>query len=330
MPQGVYDQASRFAARIDPPGLLGWLLGLPADAFAFRGWLDTRAVPFPGDPGRTNDTVARLDDPATHGIPWAVAVEWQARPNPDMFGRLTGYLSGLWLGLRPDDERGSRFHVGAAVVNLTGSGTSSREMRWPAARLVTHLEVVERNLERESAADLLAGVESGQWPRCVLPWVPLMAGGDSPEIVGRWVQLAGAEPDPRRRADLASLAQLFAERAGRKNLWHEKLRRWNVEESALMNEWMAKFEARGLALGEARGLALGESRGAAEEARKLVLRLGAKRSGPASVEIEGAIRAIPDCDHLERLVERILDAAGWDDLPGPAATKLLFPQELPT
>ena len=168
MPSGVYDQASRYAARIDPPGFLGWLLGLPAPAVAFRGWLDTRAVPFPGDPDRTNDTVARLDDPATHGVPWAVAIEWQARPDPDMFGRLAGYLSGLWLGLRPDDERGSRFQVGAAVVNLTGSGTSSREMRWPAAGLVTHLGVVERNLERELAADLLTGIESGQWSRSVL------------------------------------------------------------------------------------------------------------------------------------------------------------------
>jgi hypothetical protein len=97
---------------------------------------------------------------------------------------------------------------------------------------------------------------------------------------------------------------------GRKNLWHEKLTGWNVEESALLNEWMAKFEARG----EARGLALGESRGAAEEARKLVLRLGAKRFGPASVEVEAAIRAVPDRDHLERFAERVLDAAGWDDL----------------
>jgi hypothetical protein len=73
----------------------------------FRDWLDTRAVPFPGDKDRTNDTVARLDNAAEHGVPWAVAVEFQTQPDPDMFARLLGYLSELRLTLRPDQERGS-------------------------------------------------------------------------------------------------------------------------------------------------------------------------------------------------------------------------------
>ncbi len=64
-------------------------------------------------------------------------VEFQTQPDPEMFGRLLGYLTGLWLMLRPDDEQGSRFHVGAAVVNLTGSGSAGRELRWPDTRPVT-------------------------------------------------------------------------------------------------------------------------------------------------------------------------------------------------
>jgi hypothetical protein len=52
---------------------------LPADRFVFRGWLDTRAVPIPGDKDRTNDTVARLDNAAEHGVPWALAVEFQTQ-----------------------------------------------------------------------------------------------------------------------------------------------------------------------------------------------------------------------------------------------------------
>jgi hypothetical protein len=36
--QNVFDKASRFAAKLDPPGFLSWLLGLPPDGFAFRGW----------------------------------------------------------------------------------------------------------------------------------------------------------------------------------------------------------------------------------------------------------------------------------------------------
>src|SRR5579883_468522 len=62
------------------------------------------------------------------------------------------------------------------------------------------------------------------------------------------------------------------------------------------------------------GEAWGEARGRLAEALALVLRLGAKRFGPAPAAIETALRAITDPDHLERIAERILDANGWDDL----------------
>jgi hypothetical protein len=51
-----------------------------------------------------------------------VAGEFQTAPDPAMFGRLLANLSDIWTHLRPDPERGSRFNVGAAVVNLTGQG----------------------------------------------------------------------------------------------------------------------------------------------------------------------------------------------------------------
>lgn len=303
MPQNVYDKASRFAARIDPPGFFGWLLGLRADAFTFRGWLDTRGVPFPGDPDRTGDTVARLDNPTEHGLPWAVAVEFQSRPDPEMFGRLMGYLSGLWAGVRPDDERGSRFHVAAAVVNLTGTGLTSREMTWPAAGLVTQLRVVERNLEREVAEDLLAAIESGGYSRCMLPWVPLLAGGDDPDLVDRWKALAAAEPDPRRRANYAVIARIFAEKAGRLDLWQAKLEGWAVEESSVVNEFIA--------LGESRG----EARGRVLSLRASVLRIGTKRFGRGPTDAQRvAIEAINDPDRLNRLEERALDVNSWEEL----------------
>ncbi len=73
-------------------------------------------------------------------------------------------------------------------------------------------------------------------------------------------------------------------------------------------------EARGVALGEARGVALGEARGRAAGSQSLVLRLGAKRFGPAPAAAEAAVRAITDPDRLEQLAERVLDAANWDEL----------------
>jgi hypothetical protein len=260
----------------------------------FRSWLDTRGVPFPGDPDRTRDTVGRLDDMAQHGVPWIVAVEFQSRPDPDMFGRLLNYLSGLWLETRPDVERGSRFELGSVVVNLTGQGTASRRMEWSKGDTTLKFRPVERNLEHESADELLDGVESGRWSRCVLMWAPLMAGADNPALIERWKRLAELEPDSRRRADFAGLARVFAERAGRSDLWHENLRGWDVEESTVVNEWMAQWEAKG--------------------ARNTVLRQGRKRFGPAPVAIEAAIRTITDPGRLEQIADRVLDATSWEDL----------------
>jgi hypothetical protein len=54
--------------------------------------------------------------------------------------------------------------------------------------------------------------------------------------------------------------------------------------------------------------------GRAEEARKVLLRLGQKRFGPASAEIEQTIQQIADLERLERLTDRLLDVASWDEL----------------
>ena len=315
MPTNVFDKACRFVAQLDPPAFLGWLLGLPPDGFAFRRWLETRGIPFPGDADRTNDTVASLDDPVEHGVPWAVAVEFQTRPDPDMFGRMLGYLSGLWLGLRPDEERGSRFRVGAAVVNLTGVGSASREFGWPGTPLKTHLGVIERNLEREDAGELVAGIESGR-SRCLLPWVPLMAGADAPALVDRWKALAEGEPDPARRKNYAAVAVIFAGRVGRKELWGPKLEGWNVEESTVLNEWIAKAEKkaeargeeRGEARGEARGIAVGETNGRATS----LLELLTERFGTVPEEVATTIRGTTD---IERLRAWLRAAAVATDLP---------------
>lgn len=303
MPQNHYDKASRFAAKLDASEFFRWLLRLPREAFGFHRWLDTRGVPFPGDPDRTGDTVAHIENSSEHGVPWALAVEFQTQPDPDMFGRLLGYLSGLWLTLRPDPERGSRFHMGAAVVNLTGVGLATRDMRWPATGLTTHLGVVERNLERESASELLAGIESEHWSRCLLPWVPLLAGSDAPELVDRWKLLAEGEPNSRRRAEYGGLALVFADKADRKLLWQEKLEGWNMQESVVVNEWIAMGEKRG------------EARGRMELARTSVIHVGTKRFGRGPSEAQQAtLDAITDITRLTELLDRALDVGSWEEL----------------
>jgi hypothetical protein len=306
MSQNVYDQSCRYLLGLDPVGFFRWLLGLPVQAFTFRGLLDTRAISFPGEPDRTSDMVAYLTNLVEHGRPWALLLEFQIVPDSEMFGRVLTHLGAIWRYVRPDTERGSRFCVSAAIINLTGRGKCSQEMHWAEAELTTKLDVRERNLEYESADELLKGMESGQWPRSLLPLIPLMIGGDEPVIIDRWMALAEAELDTHRRGDYAAITLIFADRVGRKALWEDKIKGWNVTESAYLNEFIAK--------GRAEGEAKGRAEGRAEEARSLVLRLAAKRFGPAPSAVEAAIHAISDRERLARISERILDAGGWNDL----------------
>jgi hypothetical protein len=310
MPQNVYDQASRLTARLDAVGFMTWALKLLPEQFVYRGWLDTRDTPSPGEADQIGDTVAHMLNVSKHGEPWAIVVEFQSEPDPLMFGRLLGYFSGIWLNQKPDEERGSRFNLGAVVVNLTGVGTASREMTWAEAKLGTKIDAIDRNLETESAEELLDSIETGRWSRAMLPWVPLMAGANELKAVERWKRLAEAEPDSRKRSEFGLLAQIFAERAGRKDLWHKQLKEWNVEETIIGKRLIAIGEAKG----EAKGRAEGEAKGRAEELKNLLLQLGSKRFGAAPPAVEAVLRAIPERERLERIADRLLDATGWDDL----------------
>src|SRR4051794_17855555 len=172
----VYDQACRFLLHLDAAVLL-WLLGLTAREVEFDSWLDTRGLPWPGQPDRTCDTVAYLRDLTDGGRPWAQVAEFQAQPDPEMFGRLLEYLGAAWRQLRPSGERGDRFCVGAVVVNLTGRGECGRTMRLGKSRVRLRLGVAEWNLADVSALGVLRRVQAGQAPRLLLAWLPLMKRG---------------------------------------------------------------------------------------------------------------------------------------------------------
>jgi hypothetical protein len=245
MARNYFGQASRFAAKLDPVGFWSWSLRLKQEQFAFRRWLDTRSIPFPGETDRTVNTVAWIDDPITNLTPWAVAAEFQIEPDPLMFGRLLVYLGDLWLAMKPDAERGSRFNLGAVVINLTGKGYASRRMEWPSAGLTTHLGVTERNMAHENADELLNGIESGNYSRGLLPWLPLMTGGDDQGIIDRWKSNALTEPNSRMRSEYGGLALIFADAAERRNVWTQALKGWNVKESSVVNEWLQEGRAEG-------------------------------------------------------------------------------------
>jgi hypothetical protein len=85
------------------------------------------------------------------------------------------------------------------------------------------LQAAEKNLADEDAGTTLQAIAAGVWQRCLLPWIPLMRGGDDAGIIAQWKELAQAEPDLARRADFAGLALVFAEPAGCKSLWRQAL-----------------------------------------------------------------------------------------------------------
>jgi hypothetical protein len=252
MPPNRFDQACRYAAKLEAVGFLCWLLREDAAELRFRTWLDTRTLPFPGDPERTCDTVAWLAD-ADPAVEWAVPVEFALESTGELFGRLLVYLGQLWLEIRPTQAGKERFSVGAAVVNLTGRGRTSATMTLRRTGIQTGLEVVERNLCDENASALLDAIAGGGASRCLLPWIPLMLGGEEAGIIQRWIELASQETNSRLRGDYGGLALVFAEAAKRLPVWKEALKEWNVIESRQVLEWMAMGEVKGEARGEIKG-----------------------------------------------------------------------------
>lgn len=323
MARNYFDQAARFAAKLDPLGFWGWSLRLGADEFVFRRWLDTRNVPFPGEADRTGDTVAWMDDPATNLTPWALAAEFQIEPDPLMFGRILVYLGNLWLSMKPDTERGSRFNLGAVVINLTGKGYASRRMEWPGAGLTTHLGVTERNMAGENADELLTGIESGQWSRGMLPRLPLMTGGDDRGIIERWKRTAEAEPNGRLRSEYGGLALVFADAAERKEIWTEALKGWNVKESSVVNEWLQEGRAEGRIEGRQEGRAEGKVEGSAEASATAVIAVLEARFEQIPADLAGFISSMRNVATLQRWVSLAARVASLEEFRNTVANQSL-------
>lgn len=231
-----FDQAARYTAKLDPPGFLRWLLPRLRTDLIFRGWLDTRRLPFPGEKDRICDTVAAFANAAAPDDPWAVIVEFQSEPEGIMPARLADYEGRLFL-----EHKGS-YRVASAVVNLTGPPQSDTlDMRLPGMEEYgTFRRIVTRTMRDEDAAATLAGVAGGQIARCILPFIPLMHRGSEPAIITQWQQVAGTEPDPLRRSQYGWLALVFADLAGCLSLWRQALMGWNMRQSVVVNEVRAE------------------------------------------------------------------------------------------
>ena len=232
-----FDQTARFSARFDPDGFLAWLFPGFAAHLRFERWLDTRTAPMPGLPNQTADTVGELFELHEARPPWLMLLEFQTEPDPEMFGRLLGQLGKFWREHRPDALPGSRYQLVAAVVNLTGTPESlpaSRVFAFPIGDLGLGLAVQERHLATESADGTLDAIARGETAGSILAFIPLMQGGGEDGIIQRWLELAGKEPDHRKRGQLGYLALVMAELKPWFGEWKKALKEWNMRESTVI------------------------------------------------------------------------------------------------
>jgi hypothetical protein len=300
----VFDQTSRYAAKLDPLGFLRWLLpGLPA-AMEFLGWLDTRTIPFPGEPDRTCDTVAELAVPHAPEVRWALVLEFQTEPRGDMLDRLLEYQARLRRELRHGEPRVQKYALVGAVVHLTGpEQPDALVMELPGTALGLNLRVGSRALREVEAADLLAEIEAERTARCLLPWVSLMHGADRADIIERWKDLAGREPDAARRATDGALAVIFAGLAGRQALWRAALEGWNMVESTIVAEWIAQ----------------GKAEGEVKERRANLMRvLQLRFSDPVVAQVAAIIEAQTDREILSRWLDAAATAPSWEEFRASA------------
>jgi hypothetical protein len=300
------DQSARFLIKNAPEAFLRWAAPGLLDVWRFSGFADTRTVEFPGEPERTCDTVIEL---VRRGGRLLLDVEAQATPHPDMVERLGEYTFRLRRELRSSRRR---FDVACLLLTLTGPRqTEALDTRQPElGDAGMSFRVAQVVLREQSAAAVLLRAQQGQLPRQVLPWIPLMQGGEERGIIRRWRGLAHQEPDARWRADYGALAKVFAQLA-EQPLWAALLEDWDMKESSLINEWIAQGEKTGRARGQEEGRRQGQEEGrqqGREEGqvqgrRDTLLRAVAKRFSTVPADVRQLIENETRIDELDRLLD---------------------------
>ena len=150
------------------------------------------------------------------------------------------------------------------------------------------------NVAEDDAADALEAVAAGSVSWGTLFWVPLMAGADD-AIAQRWKEVVTNGVDNRStRGNLAVVALVFAELAGRAMIWKRALEDFDMTESQVVNEWISKGELR--------------------KERQLLLRLLNKRfPGAVPPEVAKLISEQESLDLLNHWFDAAASAVTYDE-----------------
>lgn len=245
-----------------------------------------------------SDIVLRVGD-------WLLHLDFQSGPDPDLPRRILLYnallheryglpVHSVVVLLRPRADRGDL------------NGTVKYAVRPERGRLDFAFEVVrlwQVPVERLLASGL------GTLPLAALGQMPEGQTLDEalPEVVARLVQRIETETGAEQERLLLTASyvlmglRLSHERAIELFQGVGKMRD-STTYQAILDE------------GRAEGLTKGRVEGEVKEARKVLLRLGRKHLGEPSSTTEAAVQAIHDVDHLELLIERVMEVANWQEL----------------
>jgi Domain of unknown function (DUF4351) len=291
-----YDKAGRFLAKHASEDFCRWWLGNPKANF--HAWIDARRVALPNQGDLNNDLVAALSgDKGLEGF----CVELEAEARADSLTRELAYVTRVWT--EPGDKQSLPLVcVSGVILDLTGR-SPARELTLQSAIVPgcsLELKVLRRHLAAEDAASLVARVTAGKLSVWLLGWIPLMRGGGESAIIMNWkLQVESRLVDERDRANLGSIALVFATLAGCRPAWERGLKGWNMQTSPYLDEIRAQ----------------GREEGRAEGARALVLRLGQQKFGRAPAKKQQKqLESIADLAELEALAERLRDSDSWADL----------------
>lgn len=237
-----FDQASRFVAEADAPGLVARLLEGTGLVLTFQRWFPTGTVPRLQSPERTADSIAVLDDPAAPDRPWLLVAEFQTRPEPRKIRVLLEEAAILASRARWGDDRD--YLVMPAMVHLTGRADPAEvDMRSPSGQGLLHKPIIW-DVATDDAAAVLERVAAGEASWAMLFWLPLMKGGGEEIIVKRWREVILATvADQKRGDDLRVCALLFAALARNAAVWQPVLEDSVMGESQLANTWRAEADA---------------------------------------------------------------------------------------
>lgn len=237
------------------------------------------------------DRVVWVDDPE----PWLAHVEFQSSRDPDLLPRLLQYNALL---------HGRYRRLVETVLVLLRPSADGAELtetyRLERADGTMQLQFGYRVVRvwQQAVEAVLAGPLAG------LPLAPLarVARSELPEVLRR--------VDERLRRETAPAE---SDRLWTATFWLSGLRYTQEVTRPLFEGLRAMRDSATYQAVLAEGRAEGRAEGL-REIREIVLRLGQQRFGPPDSGTRRALAAIEDFGRLERLGDRLLQAASWDEL----------------